>query len=431
MSTTTPSLDLRDLAAATPQTRDRFVDALRAAAILTVVLGHWLIAVVTWDAAGPTAANALAEVPALQWLTWIFQVMPLFFVVGGFANRAALLAGRRRGDGDAAYLRSRALRLVAPVVPLAVTWVVAGPVLRVVGIDADTVALVTRLMAQPLWFLAVYLLVSAAAPWTLRAHERRPAPVVVAFVAATVVNDLARLPYVHVANYLFVFLLAHQLGYALGDGTLLRLGRRHLAALAGAAGVVLVLLTGPGPYPRSMVGVPGEAMSNMSPPSVAIVALTALQLALVLLVRPAAVRALQGRRLWTAVVAVNASIMTIFLWHLTALVLGATILLATPIGFPQPPAGTGLWWATRLPWLAVLAVLLGGIVLVAGRMERSALRPPAGGPERRLDLGGALVAVAVTAAALGALALEGFGGVTAVGATLGLCSLRRWWLGRR
>lgn len=426
MSTTTsPSVDLRDLAAATPDTRDRFVDALRAVAILAVVVGHWLIAVVTWDDAGPAAAHALAEVPALQWLTWIFQVMPLFFVVGGFANRAALLAGRRRGEGAAPYLRSRVRRLAGPVLPLAVAWLVAAPVLRhVVGVDTETVALVTRVMAQPLWFLAVYLLVSAAAPWTLRAHERRPVLTVAGLVAATVLNDVARIPFVHAANYLFVFLLAHQLGYALGDGTLLRLGRRHLALLAGAAVAVLLVLTGPGPYPRSMVGVPGEAMSNMSPPSAAILLLTALQLALVLLVRPAAVRALEGRRLWTAVIAVNASIMTIFLWHLTALVIGATVLLATPIGFPQPDAGTPLWWITRLPWLAALAVTLGGIVGVAGRAERSALRSRGAAADRR-GVPGALLLVAATAGALAVFAVEGFAGAPALAATAGLWVLKR------
>jgi fucose 4-O-acetylase-like acetyltransferase len=376
MPSTSPSL--RDLAAGTPDTRDRFVDAVRAAAILAVVLGHWLIAVITWEGGRVEATNALAEAPALQWLTWGFQVTPLFFVVGGFANRAALLSHRRRGDtGAAAYVRSRILRLSAPVLPLALTWIAAGPLLRLAGVDTATVDLVTRTMAQPLWFLAVYLLVSALAPLTLRLHERRPLLTPVVLAGATIVNDLLGLPFVHQANYLTVFVLAHQLGYALGDGTLSRLTRRHHLALVAAGGLTLAILTGPGPYPRSMVGVPGEAMSNMSPPSVAILALTAMQLGLVLLIRPAATRALHHRRrLWTAVVAVNASIMTIFLWHLSALAIGATLLLAGPLPFPQPEVATGLWWATRLPWLVTMAVVLGGLVAGAGRSERGALRRP-------------------------------------------------------
>ena len=37
---------VRDLAAATPASRNRVVDLLRAAAIVVVVLGHWLMAAV-------------------------------------------------------------------------------------------------------------------------------------------------------------------------------------------------------------------------------------------------------------------------------------------------------------------------------------------------------------------------------------------------
>ena len=426
----TSTLHVRDLAAATPASRDRYVDLLRALAILTVVLGHWLIAVVTWDGGSAEAANALAEAPALQWLTWVFQVMPLFFVVGGFANRAALLAGRRKGQATSDYVRSRILRLVGPVLPLAAAWVVAGPVLRLLGVDDATVALATRTMAQPLWFLAVYLVVSVAAPWTLRFHERHPTLGIVLPAAATVANDVARLPVVHHANYLFVFVLAHQLGYALGDGTLLRLRRRTAVALTAGGALALAVLTGPGPYPRSMVGVPGEAMSNMSPPSMCILALTAMQLGLVLLARPAAQRALQDRRLWSAVIAVNASIMTIFLWHLTALAIGAALLVASPLGLPSADVGSAAWWLGRVPWLMTLSVVLAGIVVVAGRAERSALRPsPAGG--RSLGAGGTVAVVTVTTTAFAALALEGFGGGAAVAATGALYLMRRMLTGYR
>jgi fucose 4-O-acetylase-like acetyltransferase len=428
-----PPSRLRDLAGATPASRDRYVDLLRAVAIGCVVLGHWLIAVVRLDGAGHVhATNALAEAPALQWLTWAFQVMPLFFVVGGFANRAAL----RRSDGTrastTAYLRSRVLRLGAPVLPLALTWIVAGAGLRMAGVDDGTVHLVTKVMAQPLWFLAVYLVVSAVAPWTLRLHERSLRWAVAfpaALVVAVVVNDALRLPFVHQANYLAVFVLAHQAGYALGDGTLVRWGRRTHAALAVGGLAALVLLTGPGPYPRSMVGVPGEAASNMSPPSLAVVALAALQLGVALLLRPAATRALGRRRLWTAVIAVNASIMTIFLWHLTALAVAATALVAVlhlPTGAPVASAA---WWVWRGPWVLAAAVALVGLVAVAGRFERAALRPSPtiGAP----NPGRLAVALTGTAAALTAFALEGFGGVGAVAAAAGLYFTRRMLIGYR
>jgi fucose 4-O-acetylase-like acetyltransferase len=387
------------LAAATPVTRDRYVDGLRAAAIIVVVVGHWLIAVVTTGAGGVTVENALAKSHALQLLTWVFQVMPLFFVVGGFANRAALLGARRRGEGAGGYLRSRVARLTSPVLPLAVVWLAAGPALTALGVPRPTVHLLVRVVGQPLWFLAVYLLVSGLAPVMLRLHERCGMSVLAALVGATVVADLAHVPYV---TYLTVFLAAHQVGFLLGDGTLLRWRPTQQAALAAAGAAVLVALTGPGPYPLSMVGVPGEARSNMSPPTVCILALAALHVGLVLLARPAAIRLLQRRRVWTAIVAVNASIMTMFLWHLTALAIGATVLFA--VGFPQPDVGSLQWWLTRVPWIAALACVVAGLVAVAGRAERSALR------SRVVEMrsSASALALVLAAAAMTVLALQGF-----------------------
>lgn len=408
---------LSDLARATPDTRDRFVDAVRAAAILAVVLGHWLIATITWDGDGIRAGNALADVPSLQWLTWAFQVMPLFFVVGGFANRASLLAHRRKGEPTAAYLRSRTLRLTAAVLPLALTWMVASPILERAGLDPK----LTKVVAQPLWFLAVYLLVSALAPLTLRLHERHGLRVVGVLVAATAVNDVVRLPYL---NYLTVFVAVHQLGYALGDGTLARIGRRHLVAIGVAAVTALLVLTGPGPYPRSMVGVPGERLSNMSPPTICILVLAALQLSAVLLLRPAATRALQGRRPWTAVIAVNASIMTIFLWHLTALGLGAALLLNPWSPFPQPEVGSTMWWLTRIPWIATMAAVLIGPVVAFARFERRT-SVEHGAPRFVVP------SAAIGAFTLTAFALFGFGGATAVAAAAALYLMRRMLIGYR
>ncbi|MFZ5872699.1 MAG: acyltransferase, partial [Actinomycetota bacterium] len=73
--------------------RDRFVDALRVGSLVVVVLGHWLMADVRPDG---EVSNALVSVPALEPLTWVLQVMPLFFLVGGVAHTFALASLERR-----------------------------------------------------------------------------------------------------------------------------------------------------------------------------------------------------------------------------------------------------------------------------------------------------------------------------------------------
>src|SRR5688572_14350931 len=86
----------RALASATPSTRDRYVDFLRVVSIGVVVLGHWLMAAVEYrDGSGFGGGNLLQLQPSVQWLTWLFQVMPVFFLVGGFSNAASWTSARR------------------------------------------------------------------------------------------------------------------------------------------------------------------------------------------------------------------------------------------------------------------------------------------------------------------------------------------------
>src|ERR671916_1928086 len=119
-TSTTPSL--AELAAATPSGRDRYVDFLRALSIAVVVFGHWLVAIVYLDGAELTGASALDAVPAAQLLTWVLQVMPLFFFVGGFSNLTSWRATRRRGGDYFSFVSSRVDRLMRPCAIFIGTW---------------------------------------------------------------------------------------------------------------------------------------------------------------------------------------------------------------------------------------------------------------------------------------------------------------------
>ena len=104
----------REVAARTPPHRNRYVDFLRAVSICVVVLGHWLIAVFTVEDDRIVAGHLLAEAPWTQALTWIFQVMPVFFIVGGFSNAASWSAALKSGKSYGNWLRSRCQRLLGP-----------------------------------------------------------------------------------------------------------------------------------------------------------------------------------------------------------------------------------------------------------------------------------------------------------------------------
>lgn len=394
---------LGDLVATTPSDRDRVVDLLRAASILAVVAGHWLIATVVRDDGRLRGTNALAAMPWLQALTWVFQVMPVFFVVGGFANLRSLEAGGGRDVG--AFVATRAERLLRPTVVFAAIWLVAGPLLVAVWGEPRLAADVARIAAQPLWFLAVYLLVVLAAPVQRHLHRRHGAWLLVALVAVVAALDVLRLtsvaPGVAVANYLAVFLFSQELGFLYADVRFAGVAPRR-AALAGVAALgALVLLTTVGPYPVSMIGLPGQRLSNMSPPTVVILVLGVAQGALLLAAHDPLARLMARPRAWRATIVANLVVLTTFLWHLTALIAAGAALLA--LGVPVVEPDTAAWWLERPLWLGAAALVLGLLVVALSPVERRpGPRPAPGHLARRV--GGALAAFV----GLAGLALAGF-----------------------
>ena len=399
--------EAEELAAQTPATRDRYVDLVRALSIGVVVFGHWLMAVVWWGSGGTGGANALTLIPVLVVLTWVLQIMPLFFFVGGFSNYGASERSRASGAGARAYLAGRVERLLRPTIPFAATWLVVGAVLQAIGGEVVRPAL--EVIARPVWFLAVYMMVVALAPVMVALHRRFGWGVPVTLVAGAVVVDILRIGagegWIGPLNFAFVWLLAHQLGFFYADGTFATWPRSRFAAMAGVGLTALVALTTSGPYPRSMVGLPGDRISNMHPPSICIVALTFWLIGLAMYFREPLRARLERPRTWRRVVMANGIIMTVFLWHITALLIGVAILL--PLGFPQPDVGTTAWWLTRLPWMAALTGILVVLVRVFARFEfASKSRPSSGGPPSiARAIGGAVALVA----GLAIIALQGFG----------------------
>jgi hypothetical protein len=419
----------RRLAERTPADRNRYVDLLRAVSIMAVVVGHWLIAAPVVIDGEIRGINMLAEAPWTQWLTWVFQVMPIFFVVGGYSNAASWRAAAGRGTDYGEWLGSRLRRLVLPAAPLIAVWTGIAAAGQMFGMDRDILRLGSQAALIPLWFLAVYVIVVALTPVTLQLWDRFGLRSFVGIAALAVVVDAVRWQWSEVigwTNFVFVWAAVHQLGYAWRDGRFAA-GRSALVGLGGLA--VLVALTTVGPYPVSMVGVPGAVTTNNSPPTIALIALGVTQAGFLLAPESRAQRRLSKVRPWTATILVNGSIMTLYLWHLTAMVLliGAS-LLAGGAGMGLAPA-RGAWWITRPLWLAVLSIATVPFLLTFGRFERPS-------PTASTSPAVALAIAALACLGFGSVAGGGIGNAgqwlrpIAVVPTLAAATWL-WWAGQR
>jgi hypothetical protein len=345
-------------------------------------------------------------VPWMQYLTWGLQVMPIFFIVGGFANAASWTSAQAKGTTYAEWVRSRMSRLLRPTLVFAAVWTVLTLVFaHVVKLSPETLEVGTMLVAVPVWFLGVYLLVIPLVPVMLGLHERFGLIVPLVLVAASafvdvLVRDLGLVGIGYV-NYLFVWVAVHQLGFFWREG---RTGGRLRAAVLAATGLAsLIILSSAGLYSRSMLGVPGEEFGNTQPPTIMLMAVGLFQFGLVLALEAPARRWLERERVWASVISANAIAMTVYLWHLPAMAFGVLFAIVSGIGL-RGDALTGGWWATRPVWVAVLALITAPLVLIFSRLERSRATAPTTGGRPVAAVAGSVAA----AVGLGLLALGGF-----------------------
>lgn len=356
-----------DVAAATPAARDRVVDLLRVGSLLVVVLGHILMVIVRWQGDRPQVYNLLAEVPLLDLATWLLQVMPVFFAAGAIANRISYRSATARGQPWRTWVWHRVRRLVRPVVYYLAAWVVIVLVLgALIPAAANTLA---RLSTQLLWFLGAYFLVIATTQWQIRLARHGFAPIVglVALIAATDASRFHLLGAVGVINFFTVWFMAATLGMVVRDRVVD--GRRVLALTAiGALVLNIVLVAAPAlPYPESMVGMPGERISNMAPPTIVLALHAVILICGVGLLWPALTRLCARPRAWRVVVAGGAAAMTVYLWHLTALL--GVVEVEHLLGFHRGRADGFDFWLGTIVHLAIALAAVALLVAVVVPFE--------------------------------------------------------------
>ena len=338
--------------------RNLAVDFSRVSGVVLIVLGHWLAGSVTYRDGSFGRQNPLMDQPWTQWLTWLFQAVPTFFLVAGYATGVSW--GHRRADDEMsaqAWLRHRLARVLGPSAVYVV--LISACVVAFESADASGSLLEYAgwAVAMHLWFLGIYVIVVSLTPITIAAQRRWGLLVPAAFAVAVVAVDTASLaghiPHLGWLNYLFCWGAFYQLGIAWQSGLLAGVRPGLLAAGSACA---LWLLMWRGPYPVSMIGVPGQAVQNTEPPSLAMLAFGCAQAGLVISVAPVVDRALRPDTIQRLLSRANANVMALYLWHMIPVVIVAVV--GYPAGLlPQPVEGGGAWWLARLEWVMILSLV--------------------------------------------------------------------------
>ena len=345
--------------------RDLTLDLARVFAVLLVVVIHLLEVGVGTGPHGLTISRPLEHQPWFNAVTWVFQIMPLFFVVGGFASLTAWRSLVRRGGGASAYVTTRILRLAQPAFPLFVFFVSVVGAATLIGVDPTLLGPVVLGAGSPLWFLAAYGLCQAVVPFAVRWHLRAPKRTLLVLLLGAIIVDAARFTTGSTAfgllNLFFVWVLIQQFGFWYADGWFDRRSWWQLVLVALASWATLFPLTIWGPYSPDM-------LTNLNPPTVPLIALGLSQACVLRLVRPGLGRLMQTRPARAVVFAVGSRLMTIYLWHLPIIIILAGVALLIPGASPEP--GTAAWWWSRIPIYALVLALLFVLSLLVGRWEQ-------------------------------------------------------------
>ncbi len=347
-----------DHANTAPPARNLAVDFYRVSGVILIVLGHWLAGAVTYHDGHFGRENPLVDQPWTQWLTWPFQAVPTFFLVAGYAS-AVSWTHRNPVDAAArqAWVRHRLARVLGPTAVYMALVSVIVVALDIHGAYGSVLEYAGWAVAMHLWFLAVYIVVVSLTPIAIAAQRLLGLWVLVLLAVGAAAVDAAavggHVPYLGWLNYLLCWGALYQLGIAWQLGLL---ASYRSALLAAGSAAALALLIGLGPYPVSMIGVPGQTIDNTTPPSIALLAFGFAQAGLVMTLAPALNRALRLGPIRRMLSVANSNVMALYLWHMIPVVIVAVV--GYPAGWlPQPTEGTADWWLARLLWVVILGLV--------------------------------------------------------------------------
>ncbi|MFJ4209582.1 acyltransferase [Paenarthrobacter sp. NPDC089675] len=381
-----------------PSSRDLVVDFIRVACMFAVVAVHLLMMGISVDNNGIAVGNPLTSLSWFAQGTWFGQVMPLFFVVGGFASLTSWRSLQRKGGDAGDYLRNRVLRLVRPTVALYAFLASALWIATAAGVPSDLLKVIAAGAGVQLWFLAAYLICQAMVPMMARLHEVAPYRTVGILVASAVVVDVIRLglernPWgfdsnpIGLLNMVFVWGLLQQLGFFYADGLFDGIARWKLVAAALACYVALMPLTQDGLYPVDM-------LTNQNPPMFPLVLVGLAHVLLLKAFYPLLQRLVQQGWVQRVMYVVGSRAMTIYLWHLPLIIVMFGLALMLRLPFPEPASTE--WWLSR-PAFYVAAwalVLLASMPLVRLEVASTALALGATRPAAwRIGLGTVLAII--------------------------------------
>lgn len=374
--------------------RDGAIDLIRFACLVVVVILHSLMSAAVLGADGEVVPTvALSGTVGFTIASWFYQIMPLFFFIGGYAAINGWRRTQTTGGTWADYIRARLRRLVIPVATLIGLAGVGLSIASELGVPTGLLAEASTRIGQPLWFLAVYVGLTSLVPLAVHFHERAPRRTIAALAGAVVAVDalvaLTGVTGLGYLNFLFVWPLIQQFGFFYADAIHRPVRVRLAWTVMVFALAVLGVLVGLGIYSPNM-------LVNLNPPTGALVLLGVAQMSVLRLSHARLNEIVSGGRegterareyragIWQRIITWgNAYGIQVYLWHMPIVItligilgFGANLAAGASFGDEVTVAGLLLpeiestwWWLTRVSWLITVMVLAGLLAMAMSKVS--------------------------------------------------------------
>ena len=307
--------------------RERFIDFTKIIGILFLIINSFTLLKLQDSGGELFVENLSADSQSLMVVTWFTTGMSLFFFSMGFNNLIAWYSNVGRDGSQWNYLVDRINTLLGPVI----VWIFSSTIVlnflsrsdnfpNYLTTSEDGIMPSIEFILWPLWLVSIYLVMVLFAPFTIYLHKKYPYATVLSLITMTILVDnidfSLSLSYIKLFNYLFFWIVIHQIGYFFADGKIQKLNTnvfRYITVFT--YGYLFYQLSVSESY-LSLASYRLTSLNNEDPPTTIYLISSIGLICLFLSAKNIIEKILNNQKVWLLISHIHSNIYTVYLWHL-------------------------------------------------------------------------------------------------------------------
>ena len=311
----------------TSVSRERFVDFTKIAGLLFLMINSFTLLRLHDSGGEIFVSNLSANSESLMVVTWFTAGMSLFFFSMGFNNLIAWYSNVGRDGSQWNYLVDRINTLLGPVI----VWIFSSTIVlnilsrsenfpNYLTTSEDGIMPSIEFILWPLWLVSIYLVMVLFAPFTIYLHKKYPYATVLTLITMTILIDnidfALNLSYLKLFNYLFFWIVIHQVGYFFADGKIQKVNInvfRYVTVFT--YGYLFYQMSASESY-LSLASYRLTSLNNEDPPTTIYLIASIGLISLFLSLKNIVENILSNQKLWLLISHIHSNIYTMYLWHI-------------------------------------------------------------------------------------------------------------------